>query len=81
MKKQTINPTEWYSMNDIIAGQLFPWCKGTRVVRRIIQDDLRSGHSILKSQVTGMGRGTKYRIYGRNLIRFIEKVEQGKITP
>lgn len=75
-KKATIDPSEWYSLSDIVQSRMFPWAISFWGVRNIIKNDRTN---ILKAMITGTGRGTKYRFQGKNIINFIKSVEDGTV--
>lgn len=76
-KAAAIDPNGWYSLNDIVRGCLFPWAKSFQSVRNIVAEDRRN-KDILKADITGTGRATKYHIKGKNILQFISKFEAGK---
>lgn len=77
-KAKTIKPSEWYSMQDIVRGQMFPWCKSLWSIRNTVALDMR-GKNLLKTTVQGTGRSTKYHFKGENIIKFTKAVEAGKV--
>ncbi len=79
MTKQTkINPQAWYTMLDIIRGEMFPWATTTWTVRNLVALDRRN-KNLLKANITGTGRATKYHFKGENLLKFIKEFEAGKV--
>lgn len=77
-KTVKVQAETWYSMQDILKGKLFPWCNSLWTVRNWVQSDIER-KNILKTMVTGEGRGTKYQIKGENIIKFIKAVETGTV--
>lgn len=77
-KPAKVQAEEWYSMQDILKGRLFPWCNSLWTIRNWVQSDI-DGRNILKTMVTGEGRGTKYQVKGENIIKFIKAVETGTV--
>lgn len=78
-KKSTtkkIEPKEWYSLQDIVTQKMMPWSSSFKAVRKIVTRD-KENSDILRAQITGDGRATKYQIQGENIIKFIKSVEAG----
>ena len=73
-----VDPKEWYSLSDIVTKKLFTWSTSFWSVRNIVATD-KYRANILRAQITGVGRATKYKIQGANIIQFIKLVEQGKV--
>ena len=65
-----------YNLSNIIDEELFPWVKSIKTVRRIVKRDI-DGENLLKTRVTGQGRGLVYKIKGKNIIKFLEKYGSG----
>lgn len=71
-----IDPSKEYNLSNIIAEDVFPWVKSIKTVRRIVKRDIE-GENLLKTRVTGTGRGLVYKIKGKNIIKFLEKYGSG----
>ncbi len=65
-----------YSLSDMLVDRLFPWTNDFRSVRKMVGKDA-IGENVLKTMVTGEGRGRQYRIKGKNIIKFLEKYGEG----
>ncbi len=79
MTKQTkIEPQTWYTMQDIVRSKMFPWVSSLWSVRNLVALDRRN-KSILKANITGTGRATKYHFKGENIIKFVKEFESGKV--
>ena len=78
IKAVKIDPRGWYTLQDLVQEQVFPWASSFFSVRKVVQTDL-AGKNLLKATITGTGRGTKYLFYGANIIKFINAVESGKV--
>ena len=78
-KKNTIEPSTWYTLSELVEGDMFPWCgDNIRKYRRIVLlDKKKLDH--LKTVIVGRGRTTRYKFKGENIIKFIELVERGAI--
>lgn len=63
-------PNREYSLSDITRERLFPWAKDLKTIRSIVHRDL-NGENLLKAQVEGTGRTTRYTVKGKNLVRFL----------
>lgn len=74
-----IDPNAWYSLNDVYTKHMFHWVRDISAIRKFVQADI-AGKNILKTLVTGVAQGRKYRIKGENIINFIKAVEAGKVT-
>lgn len=77
-KSQLINPDEWYTMQDIFRAGMFPWAPSLWAVRNLVAMDRRN-KNILKANITGTGRATKYHFKGKNIIELITQFEAGKV--
>lgn len=73
-----IEPSEWYSLQDIVRAGMFPWARSFWSVRNIVNLD-RKNTNILRAMIAGTGRGTKYQFQGENIIQFIKAVEAGQV--
>jgi len=79
MNKQVkIEPSKWYTMQDIVRDKHFPWAGTFWLVRKVVALD-KKGKNILKAQITGEGRGLKYHFKGENIIKFVNAVEAGTV--
>lgn len=77
-KTKKVVAEQWYSMQDLLRDNVFPWCHSLFAVRNFVLWDIKN-HNMMKTMVTGTGRGTKYNIKGANIIKFIAAVEEGKV--
>lgn len=78
MKTQTkIDPQEWYTLQDIVRGKMFPWLNSFISIRNLVAQD-RDNKNVLKANITGTGRATKYHFKGENIIKFISEFDAGK---
>lgn len=73
-----IDTKAWYTLSDIVNKKMFTWATSFWSVRNIVATD-KYRANILRAQITGAGRATKYKIQGANIIQFIKLVEQGKV--
>lgn len=73
----TIDPEKEYSLGEIV--QLGVLGKSHHSVSRSIWQDAWQEKDILKAVVTGKGKGTRYKIKGRNLLKYIEMVNKNSI--
>ena len=64
-------------MQDIVTGKWIGWAKTFWSLRKVVDRDLK-GKNILRAIITGEGRAKKYRFKGSNIIKFIERVGDGK---
>ena len=77
-KEIKINPNEWYTLTDIVQSKMFPWATSFWSIRRLVVLDSKK-KNILKANIRGEGRGTKYYFLGVNIIKFIDEFKSGKI--
>lgn len=77
--KKSVEPKAWYTLQDIVKHEMFPWAASFWSIRNIVAKD-RKKDNLLKATITGKGRGTKYHFKGENIISFIRKFEAGKIS-
>lgn len=73
-----IQPQEWYTLQDIVRGKMFPWANSFWSVRNVVTLD-RAGKNMLRAMITGTGRATKYRFKGENITKFVKAVEAGTV--
>jgi len=65
-----LDPTRFYSKNDIISNKLIPWIKHEQTLRNLIS----SGELQTAFQSTGKtSYGNRYFILGKDLIEYINK--------
>lgn len=76
--KSKIEANEWYTMQDLVKGRVFPWATSFWAVRNLVALDSRK-KKVLAPVVTGTGRGTKYHFKGSNIIKFVKLIEDGKV--
>ncbi len=77
-KKLKIDPESWYSLSDIVEDKMFPWARSFWSVRNLVAVDRRN-KNILKANIVGTGRATKYHFKGDNINKFIKEFELGKV--
>ncbi len=79
VRVKKIDPKKWYSLSDLVEGNLFPWCNGDiRRYRHLVNADKRNKDH-LKTMIIGDGKGKRYQMKGQNIINFLAKVENGTI--
>ena len=71
MIKTKIDPQSWYTLQDIVKGRMFPGATSFWKIRNIVALDRRS-KNLLKANITGRGRATKYHFKGENINKFIK---------
>lgn len=77
-KAPTIKPDAWYTMQDVVRENMFPWARSFWSVRNTVALD-RKGKNLLKAIIQGDGRGTKYHFKGENIIQFVKESMAGKV--
>lgn len=78
MSNIRIEPEKWYSLTDMVQGNVFPWISSDiRNYRRVI--NIKKHKSILKGHVEGEGAQKRYYFKGEHIIAFRDMIEQGKI--
>lgn len=77
--KNKIKPSEYYSLKDIVQYGMLPWYSSFEYVRKVVRKDYQN-RNIMKAIITGEGTNRKYQIKGENIIKFINAVENGKVT-
>jgi hypothetical protein len=73
-----IDPKGYYTLQDIVRGDFFPWARSFWSVRNAVALDSQ-GKNVLKALIQGEGRAKKYHFKGENIIRFVKAVEAGKV--
>ena len=68
---KAIEPKKFYNLNQITDLGIFSGVKSLPGCRAIIINDLL-GSNILRTEVTGSGKGRAYKIKGANIIKFLE---------
>lgn len=78
MVKAKLEAARWYTLTELAALDAFPWCGGDvrRYKKTVLAD--REHDNVLKANVTGTGKATRYQLKGENIIRFIGVFESGK---
>ncbi len=74
-----IDREKFYTANEILANDFFPWVKSIRSVINWIEKDMK-GENILKTTKYGEDTGTRYLIKGENLINYIVQFEDGSLN-
>jgi len=72
--KTTIEPQKWYTLSAVVKGKMIPWADSFWSARKLVASDSVK-RNILKANITGTGRGTKYHLKGENIIKFINEFE------
>lgn len=75
---EKLEPNEYYSLEQLKRMKAFSWCRSAWARRKVVERDAKKDN-YLKAIVSGEGRGTKYKILGANVIKFIKAVESGKV--
>lgn len=72
--KKHIDPNKIYSLTEIVRDGLMPGVKSYPAVKNRVMDDeaLPQNKRTINAIKVGEGRGRKYFIQGRNLLKFIE---------
>lgn len=73
-----IYPNKYYSLNEILKDNLFPWAQSLRTIKRFVETDAKE-KNILKAVRTGERSGTRYLIKGENIINYIANFEDGSL--
>lgn len=74
MKKVTekIDEKKYYNISEMVALGVFDDISHySSYKNRIIEDKV--GENLLKVKITGTGRGTDYKILGKNIINYLEQ--------
>lgn len=71
-----IDPEKIYDVSKLLELKIFWWVKNFKSYISIIMHDERN-EKIMKTKITGEGRGIRYEIKGRNIINFIKKLGLG----
>ena len=69
---KTIKPKQIYAPADLVRMGTFPWARDHRTIVKLIERD-RSGENLLQANIEGEGRGLRYQIEGKNIIKFLNK--------
>lgn len=77
-KRATIDPKEWYTMQEIVRAKMFPWATSFWSIRNMVALDRRN-KNLLKINISGTGKATRYFFLGANIIKFKKEFEAGKI--
>lgn len=69
-----VDPKAVYNIDQIRRLGLFPWLKPTNhhSHRDVVLND-RLGDNMLRTRITGEGKGRDYKIRGENLVKFLQK--------
>lgn len=73
-----LDPNKYYSLEELKRMEAFSWCRSAWARRKVVERDAKKDN-YLKAIVSYEGRGTKYKILGANIIKFIKAVESGKV--
>jgi len=77
-ENNTIKDGTFYSLKDIVEGRMIPFYTSFNTLRNVIERD-RKDRNVLKVTVTGQGTNRRYHVRGRNIKRFNDMVEKGKV--
>jgi len=58
-----------YDISDLVRERLFGWINSRAMYLKTIESD-RNGLNILQADVTGTAKGKRYKIRGKNIIKF-----------
>ena len=75
-RSQDIKPNKTYNLPDLMRMNVFWWIKDRRQYQRIFELDAKY-LNLLQVEITGEGRGKRYLVKGRNIIKFFRKYEYG----
>lgn len=73
---KNIDPKETYDISQMVEKKMFWWIKDFRSYISVIMHDYRNDN-LMKTKITGEGRGIRYEIKGRNIINFINNFGLG----
>ena len=79
IKDKKIEPEKWYTLQEIVNQKLFYWCRSFVTYQKYIIKD-KNTDNFLKATITNKGRQTRYHIKGKNIIEYLENVENGNIV-
>jgi hypothetical protein len=71
-----IEPDRIYDISEMLEKKMFWWVKNFKSYISIIMHDFRN-ENIMRTKITGEGRGIRYQIKGRNIINFIKRYGLG----
>lgn len=71
-----INPKKVYDISEMVETQMFWWIKDFRSYISVIMHDYNN-ENIMQTEITGEGRGIRYKIKGQSIINFIKKYGLG----
>lgn len=74
-KALQIDPKRWYTLQEIVEGNMFSWAGSYWSVRKIVSEG--AGKKILCPMITGKGTNVRYKVQGVNISKFIRQVESG----
>lgn len=66
---QDVQVNKTYDINELIKDKVFWWINSRRMYHKVVQSDM-SKRNILKTTITGSGKGKRYEIQGKNIIQF-----------
>lgn len=71
---ESINAKQSYDLSSF--AKLIWWTNKRHTVIKLIQKDSELGN-VLQAEITGAGKGTRYKIAGRNIIKFFKTYGPG----
>lgn len=76
-KTAKLDPAGWYTLQEIVNMNVFPWLPSYHSVRNALTDKKLS--RVLQPVVRGSGKNVRYQVKGENIIKFIKAVETGTV--
>jgi len=67
--QDVIQKNKTYDINELMRDQVFWWINSRRMYHKVLQSDMSMGN-LLKTTITGSGKGKRYEILGKNIIQF-----------
>lgn len=76
-KTVKLDPAGWYTLQEIVQMQAFPWLSSYHSVRKAVTSKQHA--KVLQPVVKGTGKNVRYQVKGENIIKFIKGVEAGSV--
>ncbi|MCK4500901.1 hypothetical protein KAU11_10405 [Candidatus Babeliales bacterium] len=73
---ERVDPKEIYNLSTMTRANIFWWVTNLKTIKRLVKVDMNR-ENILQAKVTGQGKGLKYQIEGRNIIKLLKKYGPG----
>lgn len=77
-KALKINPQTWYTLQEVVEHEMFPWLNSYHSVRKTVTADYAK-KNVLRTIAKGTGKNIRYQLKGENIIKFIKLVEAGTV--